>query len=263
MSLSSRLVMIPDWQALILILLVMVSLSLVGFFIVHRLIPVEVRRIHNDVAGFIFAAIGVNYGVLLAFVVVMAWEQFDDTRSNTVKETSAAVSLFHAMGAYAAAAHGDDLRPALEGYLTMIVEREFPAMAAMHPPNVNSWGLQALWAGVRALSPSSAREQVLDSELIARLNELDRLRFSRLTDAHEELPSVIWLALIAGAIITIGFSFLFGTEHVRTHAMMISLLSALTGVVFYVAIELDHPFTGTVSIGDEGFRQVLEMMARH
>lgn len=263
MSLSARLVMIPDWQALILILLVMVSLSLIGFFIVHRLIPVQVRRIHNDVAGFIFAAIGVIYGVLLAFIVVMAWEQYDDTRSNTAKETTTAVSLFHLMGAYAEAAHGDDLRPALEGYLRMIVEREFPAMAAMHIPHVNSWGLQALWAGVRGLSPDSAREQVLYQELIAGINELDRLRFGRLTDAHEELPGVIWLALIAGAIFTIGFALLLGTENVRTHAVMIALLSALTGVVFYVAIELDHPFAGTVSIGDEGFRQVLEMMVRH
>ena len=253
--------MIPDWQALVLILSVTVSLSLLGFLAVHRLVPVSVRRAHNDVAGFIFAAVGVMYGVLLAFVVVVVWEQFHQTRANFQKEASAAVSFYHAMGAYAEATHAQDLRPALAGYLGTIVEEEFPAMAAMQRQGVTSQALQALWVGVRGMTPGSAQEQILYGELLSRLNDLDRLRVSRLDDAREELPGVLWLALIAGAIFTIGFAFLLGTDNVCAHGVMIGLLAALIGVVLYVTIELDHPFTGTVSIGEEGLRQVLEMTA--
>src|SRR5215212_6753031 len=45
-------------------------LSLIGFGLVHRLVPAQSRQRHNDVAGFIYAALGVIYAVLLALVVI-------------------------------------------------------------------------------------------------------------------------------------------------------------------------------------------------
>jgi hypothetical protein len=48
--------------------------------VVQRLVPVTVRREHNDVAGFIYAVLGVIYAVLLALVVIAVWEQFDRAR---------------------------------------------------------------------------------------------------------------------------------------------------------------------------------------
>jgi hypothetical protein len=48
-------------------------LALAGFELVHRLVPVASRQRHNDVAGFIYAALGVIYAVLLALVVITVW----------------------------------------------------------------------------------------------------------------------------------------------------------------------------------------------
>ena len=44
-------------------------LALAGFELVHHLVPAVSRQQHNDVAGFIYAALGVIYAVLLALVV--------------------------------------------------------------------------------------------------------------------------------------------------------------------------------------------------
>jgi hypothetical protein len=90
--------------------------------------------------------------------------------------------------------------------------------------------LEAIWQGIQGLSPTSLRQQVLYGELIGKLNELERLRAERLGDAHEELPHVIWLALIAGAVLTIGFAFFLGTENVSAHGVMIAVLGALLGI---------------------------------
>jgi hypothetical protein len=260
MSLSATLLMIPDWQALLVILAAVVGPSIIGFVIVQRLVPVSVRLAHNEVAGFVFSVVGVMYGVLLAFVVIVVWEQYSESRVNTRHESSAVVSLQHAMGAYADASDSPDLRPALLGYLHEIVAGEFPVMAAQRRLPPVSQALEAIWQGVQGLSPTSLRQQVLYGELIGKLNELERLRAERLGDAHEELPHVIWLALIAGAVLTIGFAFFLGTENVSAHGVMIAVLGALVGVVFYVIVELDHPFSGAVSIGAEGFQDIIEMI---
>jgi hypothetical protein len=49
-------------------------LSLGGLELVERLVPAQTRQKHNDVAGFIYAALGVIYAVLIALVVIAVWE---------------------------------------------------------------------------------------------------------------------------------------------------------------------------------------------
>jgi hypothetical protein len=56
----------------VLVVWVVCLFALVGLELVHRLVPVASRRQHNGVAGFIYAAFGVIYAVLLALVVIAA-----------------------------------------------------------------------------------------------------------------------------------------------------------------------------------------------
>ena len=69
-------------------------LALVGFELVQRLVPAATRRRHNDVAGFIYAALGVIYAVLLALVVIAVWEQYRAARETVEQEANAAADIF-------------------------------------------------------------------------------------------------------------------------------------------------------------------------
>jgi hypothetical protein len=261
MSLSAKLLLMSHWWALALILLVMVSLSLLGFYRLHRLMPLRIRLIHNEVAGFIFAAVGAIYGVLLAFVVIVVWEQYHQTRVNTEEEASTAMQLYYEIGVLNDEASRTRLRTGLLDYLREVVTKEYPAMAAMerHPPAAQ--GLRELWDTMKTLAPHTPQEEVLYAKVFTDLAELSRLRALRLDDAQEELPSIIWVGLIGGALVTLVFAFILGTENIRIHAVMISLLAALIGLTFHVVIQLDHPFLGAVSISPENFHRVIENAA--
>ena len=50
--------------------------SVVGGLLVRRWVNVKVLEQHNDVAGFIYAVIGVLYAVVLGFTSVIIWERF-------------------------------------------------------------------------------------------------------------------------------------------------------------------------------------------
>src|SRR5438270_10802245 len=43
---------------------------------------------HNDIVGFVFAAVGVIYGVLLAFVVTDVWGSFETADRATAQQSS-------------------------------------------------------------------------------------------------------------------------------------------------------------------------------
>ena len=54
--------------------------AVVGLTLVQRLVPTAIRKEHNDVAGFIYAILGVVYAVLLALMVIAVWEEYERAR---------------------------------------------------------------------------------------------------------------------------------------------------------------------------------------
>src|SRR5919112_2882078 len=68
--------------------------AVVGLMLVQRLVPATIRKEHNDVAGFIYAALGVIYAVLLALVVIATWEEFGRARITVETEANALAEIF-------------------------------------------------------------------------------------------------------------------------------------------------------------------------
>src|SRR3954464_8152018 len=62
-----------EWIGAIAFVVGVVFVSVVIFLLLHRTLDFRRLEQHNDVAGFIYAVIGVIYGVLIAFVVIVVW----------------------------------------------------------------------------------------------------------------------------------------------------------------------------------------------
>ena len=65
----------------ILFVIVLPGLAIGVQLAIRRKWPVLADGEHNDVAGFIIAVVGVIYAVLLAFVVIVSWENFSQAES--------------------------------------------------------------------------------------------------------------------------------------------------------------------------------------
>ncbi|MDQ5812807.1 MAG: hypothetical protein M3358_19165, partial [Actinomycetota bacterium] len=68
--------------------------AVVGLTVVQRLVPATIRKEHNDVAGFIYAVLGVIYAVLLALVVIAVWEEYGRARVTVESEANALAEIF-------------------------------------------------------------------------------------------------------------------------------------------------------------------------
>ena len=55
----------------------------------QRRLRSEMLRRHNDVAGYLFSAVGVLYAVVLGFVVVVVWQKYDGAVANVENEVDA------------------------------------------------------------------------------------------------------------------------------------------------------------------------------
>ena len=91
----------------------------------HQFVPSELRRAHNDVAGFIIAIVGVIYAVLLAFIAVSTWENFNKAQDAAELEANMVDNLYvDSAGlppklAFCVCQH-------LREYVRLVIEKECP-----------------------------------------------------------------------------------------------------------------------------------------
>lgn len=260
MSLAARMLWLPSWLLLIMLILLAVGLSLVGLRLVTRRIPHHVMRSHNDVAGFIFATIGVMYGVILGFAIYMVWTDFNGTKNTVAMECSEILGLYHDLALHPDVQGAQGLQKRLVDLTRLVIQDEFPAMARMEQSRISREAMDRIWFSLGELRSESDYALVIFQEILEDMNRLEKLRLGRLEAAENELPGVMWLTMILGALITISFTFFFGSENTWAQVIMTALLAAMLATVIFVVMELDHPFIGGASVKTEHYERVLQLM---
>jgi len=231
--------------------------SILGLILVRRSVRLSSLEAHHDVAGFILAVIGVVYAVLLAFTVIIVWEQYDNAKSTVDDEAVAISSLYR--DAVALGPQTAPLRVALKQYANSVVDDEWPVMAEHHHGSaVTDEKLVEVWDALRAVPPTSRTPTAFYDEATMQLHALTELRAKRLQESGQQLPLPLWIVLIVGAAISIGFTYFFGVADFRAQVTMVAALSALVGLVLFLVLALDLPFSGDVGASPEPIQQVIE-----
>jgi hypothetical protein len=239
--------------------------ALAGLELVQRLVPAEARQQHNDVAGFIYAALGVIYAVLLALVVIAVWQEFqaaDETVEQEANATAEIAWLAHRLPE----PEGRHIQELARSYAEEVVNKEWPLMAQGQAPLMTQVrGTPAGWtiiddirASLQDYEPRTKAEEQLYAKGLDQIAELNDARRMRLVAAEEGIPGVLWTVLIFEGIAAIGFTYLFGMENTWAHRLMVLTLAAMIGLVLFTIGALEHPFSGGARIGTGAFDLILE-----
>ena len=78
----------------VLIVCAVALVAVAGLEAVRRLVPAPIRQKHNDVAGFIYAVVGVIYAVLLALTVIAVWEEYQAANATVRDEANELADVF-------------------------------------------------------------------------------------------------------------------------------------------------------------------------
>jgi protein-S-isoprenylcysteine O-methyltransferase Ste14 len=241
--------------------------AVIGLALVQRLVPVETRKDHNDVAGFIYAVLGVIYAVLLALVVIAVWEEFGRATVTVESEANALAEI--SWLAYALPEpEGRHLQELCRSYAEEVVHKEWPLMEQGKTPLMEStqetpsgWVLiDDIRATIQGSEPRTEAEQEIYAEGLDQVQRLADARRTRLVQAEEGLPTVLWVVLVVGGMVVVGFAFLFGLENMGTHALMVASLAGVIALVLFTIAAMEHPFSGGARIGPEAFELVLDRL---
>src|SRR6476646_6088212 len=102
--------------------------TLVGLHSVRKKYSAEVLKENHEVAAIIFNAFGLFYGILLAFVVFVTWNGYDDATKNLQLEASEALDIFHSDEAFPDSPR-KIIQQGVRDYLAGVYNDEIPKMA--------------------------------------------------------------------------------------------------------------------------------------
>jgi hypothetical protein len=173
--------------------------ALIGLELVQRLVPAVSRQRHNDVAGFIYAALGVIYAVLLALVVISVWEEYQ-AASETVEQEANSVAEIFWLGNRLPEPEGIHIQQLARSYAEEVVNKEWPLMAqAKQPVLEQEAGTPAGWdliddirVTLHGFKPHTKAEEQLYAEGQDQVGRLaDARRRTRLIASEEGVLGIL------------------------------------------------------------------------
>jgi hypothetical protein len=235
----------PLWVQTLLILVLPTILAMLGPLVVRRWVTLDKLSTNNEVAGFKFATVGVLYAVLLAFSIIVVWEKFNDAEATVEREAGAAAAIYHLLPSLDPP-RANAARKALTAYLKSVVADEWPAMAQGRASRTTWQALGAIYTALLTQPKAPSDDATVEAEIFNQLDQLTQARRTRLLAAEGDVPAPLWVILFGGAVLTVGFTFFFGTQNLRAQTLMTGLLALLIFSELLIAVALERPFTGGI-----------------
>jgi hypothetical protein len=197
-------------------------------------------------------------------VVIAVWEEYGRARVTVETEANALAEiswLAHALPE----PEGHHLQELSRSYAEEVVEEEWPLMEQGKTPLMEhtratptGWVLiDDIRATLQGYEPRTEAEQELYAEGLDQVQRLADARRTRLVQAEESLPAVLWVVLVIGGVVAVGFTYLFGLERTGAHTLMVASLAGVIALVLFTIGVLDHPFSGGARIEPGAFELVL------
>jgi uncharacterized membrane protein len=99
------------------------------------------------------------------------------------------------------------------------------------------------------------------TEAADRLWEVYQARQNRLNTASSGgVNTVVWFALVAGAIMAVSLPILFGGPKPATHILIVSILAATLTLLLFATQQLQNPYSGGAQVDQAAFESALERL---
>jgi ABC-type multidrug transport system fused ATPase/permease subunit len=248
---------IPTWAIAAVMLAIAVGTAVGGVLLVRHLVDIKKFKDHHDIAGPIFSTIGVIYAVMLAFVLVIVWQDFDRAQNNTVQEANYFADMSRdAVGL--SEPFKSQFLEANANYLDAVIKYEWPQMQQGQRSMEAQAAADKVWEVTGKFDPKSDKEKIFFSELLSKMNQAVEMRRQRLQDSASGLHPALWFVLLFGGIITVVFTLFFGSENLNAQLAMTTMLAVLIVLIILTILLMDFPYSGDLSIPVTPFQQVLE-----
>jgi hypothetical protein len=238
---------VPSFCVLVGTIALAVALAAGGQILVHRHFKASDFVRQNEVAGFIIAVVGTLYAVVLGFVTIVVWQQYEGARDRVSVEAASVADAWHNAVGLPPAVRSRVRRDMLE-YAATMKTQEWPLMRSGGMSPRGDELIMDATSTVGLLVPANAGQSNAQSATLKLLSDLHEMRQRRLGGNESPVSGFQWAVLLIGAAMVIGFCYLFGMGNERVHVLMTSSVAVIVATMFTLVFELQYPFRSDLGI---------------
>lgn len=237
-----------------LIVFVCTSGSLLLLWLLQRFWPNSERRNHNDIIGWQVSVLGTTYAVIVGFMLYAVWTTFQAAEINSENEANCLVIVYRLADGLPSAQRAQVQQLARE-YANTVIEEEWPAMYRAETSFTARSIIDELGAAVMQAKPVTIAEQNSMNLALTEIASMTEHRRVRELESQSKLPSILWVVLLIGGVLTTVSACLFGTDNFKLHASQVFSLTLLLSLALVAIGDIDRPFQGTVRVLPRGFER--------
>ena len=133
-----------------------VAVMALAVWLVRRTVPATRDGFHAEISAPMLGVVAAVFGLLLAFVIVIAYQNFLEADDNASREAAALSSIVRDSAAFPEPG-GSNVRRAVGAYVRSVVEHELPQMREGTDSDVARGGLDGIYAAFRTVAPTISR----------------------------------------------------------------------------------------------------------
>jgi uncharacterized protein YbaA (DUF1428 family) len=243
-------------EALLIVVLIAIA-AVVATSFVRRAMGLDVRRRQHEVGNPVYLQIGVVFAVLLAFVFNEVWGEYNAAAQAINGECGAlhgAAMLAHDLPD----GQGQGVVQAIRNYAEVVITIEWPTLEQRKesPEAVNAF--VAIVDAAGRLNTTRPADQTIQGQILSLLAQAHAYRETRLFQANQGLPVVIWIVLSFYALILVTFVLFAGVESRAGHLLFSSIFATSVVLVLIVLRMLDYPFEGALTLSKSDFINTIQ-----
>jgi hypothetical protein len=231
----------------VLIVVGVAAIAVAAMLLVRRGAPAGSYFEDGDRASGIFGVLATAFAVLIGFVVFLAFESFDTSRTGAESEARTVVQQFETVQFLPVA-----VRPQLSGdlvcYARTVIHQEWPKMAAgTIGGSRNPWSLTMLRT-LQTAEPRSASEQTAYAKWFDQRSDREDGRADRIHGGEGVIPTPVWIVLLlaSGVIFVYMLFFADSAERAIVQATMMGGVAVVITSTLLLLVFLDHPYESGV-----------------
>jgi hypothetical protein len=192
------------------------------------------------------------FGLLLAFVIIIAYQDFLEADENVSREASALSAIVRDSAAFPEPG-GSNARRAVGTYVHVEVDDEWPQLRDGRDSDVAHGGLDGIYAACRTVAPTSAVQTAFYDDAVRQLNDALDARRNRLQTAVGRLPWDIAALILFSSFVVVAYSVLVGSPNFWFHLLGPAAIAAVVIVSLLVLVDLSYLFSGDFAIPPDDF----------
>jgi len=229
------------WSAIVVV--VTVAVAVTTMLLVRRRAPEGSRFTDGDRASGVFGVLATGFSVLLGFVVFLAFQSYDQSRSGAETEALVLVQQVETAQFLGAPASGE-LTGELVCYGRTVIHSEWPrSESGTQGDEINPWGAE-LFMTFKTVEPQTPSEEAAYGKWIDQTSDREAARMDRIHGAVGVIPAPLWVVLLLISCVVFVFMLFFAdrSEGALTQAVLMGSVATVVVSMLLLILFLNNPF---------------------